>query len=748
MKKYSSSLVSLLVYAGAIPAFAVDYTSTGSGTWEFGNDALWSPGGSGGSPQAGGGDNVIIDGHTVIYNHFNNGGAGLAGGSTDLGVGNGNRIDIVNGGVLSQTATGSWVRIGHRDNGILNINHGRFHFSNSVGGGSNLNVGVEDGGYGTINIGDGVNPAVLNLRDLINGDSNDGNHSLNLGQHSGSVGVVNVNLNGVLEGGAIARDGSNVITRNPHIRVGQNSAAQSVLRVNAGGQVNVRGNLEVGAAPASVAGVAGGAHGLLHLNGQGSRVDQYDGDFTIGFDGTGEMLIENGAVYNRHNGPARMDMFVGRRHGTGTVTIGDGGSFILNSGGNVGDLHVGAGNGNNSGDQAATGVLNIQEGGTFSNASTNWMWVGRFAGATGTINVDGGTFDSTDGARLNIGTNGHGTFHQTSGTTNVVAIVLAENDGTGNFILEGGTVTTRSQLFMGGSGTGSAGTGTATGTQTGGALNVQGSFVIGLASNHTASYDLSGGTIQVGGDITVGESGTGALTIGAGTNVNTANGLLFVGRNDNSRGTLFVDGTLTKTGEDNAIRVGNGNTGGVDNTNATGLLGGNGTIDAAGGVWIGSNGTITAGTDATIGALSITGDLGFSAGGTLLANFDGNNVDTLEVNGIEAVVDISGAILSLEGWSGGDTGIDSRYWLILNGGPDDIIGTFANANETGPASGYEDAGGFITVSGQQFAVFYSANYATNSFTGGNDLLLSAIPEPGTTMLILLAGAVGLQRRRR
>ncbi len=731
IKPTSSSIVPLLLCAGALPLQAADFESVTSGDWSPSATGTWSPAGH---PQTGAGDTVSIRaGHTVIF--AGSGGVGLTPASGDLGTG-GNGIINIDGGILSQSPPNFWIRIGHGSAGTLNINDGRFHFTNSTSSASpNLQVGIE-GGNGWINVGDNsgaAGSAILNLRDIINGTANAASVNMNLGASNNTFGTVIVNSDGLLEGDAIVRASS----QNPHIRVGQQSSTvQSILRVNAGGQVNVRGNFEVGA--------AAGARGLVHLTGQNARLDQHDGDFTVGFNGTGEMLIENGAVYTRHNNAeARMDLFVGRAGGTGTITIRSGGQFIQGAGDNVGDLRIGLG---------GTGTLNVEDGGTFRNDSGNWDWVGQNAGSNGTINVrEGGTFLITTGSNLNIGQNGTGTFRQTGGVSEVNGVLLAENNGTGVFDLQGGTFTARSSFFLGGASGGSSGTGSATGTQSGGTLELRGAFVVGLAGGHTGSYSLTGGIINhIASDITVGENGSGNLHIGAGTTLNDTSaaensGRFFVGRNNGSSGVLTVDGRLIKTHDTEGIRVGNGNMDGVDNTDATGLLQGTGEIEAAG-VRIGTLGTITGGTNTTVGHLTITGDLSFSAGGTLFANFDGaGGVDQLSVNG---TVDISDAFLAGDWLAGGPTGVDSRYWLILNDGGDSIVGTFANTIDTSSSAAlFPEADGFITLGGQEFAVFYNADHTTNSFTGGNDLLLAAIPEPSTAVLFLLAGLAGTRRRR-
>jgi len=52
-------------------------------------------------------------------------------------------------------------------------------------------------------------------------------------------------------------------------------------------------------------------------------------------------------------------------------------------------------------------------------------------------------------------------------------------------------------------------------------------------------------------------------------------------------------------------------------------------------------------------------------------------------------------------------------------------------------------GSNITYNGQQFLLTYTANFEGNSFTGGNDVALLAVPEPSTWAMLL--GGMGMLR---
>ncbi len=654
------SLLGLIVAPlGAGTAATID--STASGNWN--NTSSWS---GGSVPQTGAGDTAnILTGHTIIYTDS----APFAGldGSDDFGTSNGNSVNI-NGGVLSQAMDNWWVRIGHRGAGTLNINNGRFHITDGTGGGTNFQVGVEAGGNGTVNIGDNsgaAGSAVLNLRDRVDGSANGGAFTMNLAPSSGTVGTVTINSDGVLEGDQKTWSGSTPVL-NPHVRIGQSgSGSQSVLTVNAGGRFNARGNVEVGA--------GGGASGMLRLTGTDARMDMSDGELTVGFSGTGSMVVEEGGVFSRTNTTeARSDMYVGRNEsGIGTITISSGGEFRRWSGGNIGDMRIGL-NG--------TGVLNVEGGGLYYNDSGNWDWIGQNTGSNGTVNVNGGTFQIASGANLNIGANGSGTFNHNSGTTNVNAIRAGVNDGTGLITIDDGAFTVRGSLFLGGDSNTASGTGSATVFQSGGFLSVGAAMVIGIAPGHTGTYNLSGGTaVHTGSDTSIGESGIGIMNISEGALLSeTTPGSFYVGRNTGSGGTLIVNGTLTKSGSANAIRVGNGNADGVDNTTAPGLLGGTGFISSGNGVRIGSHGTITGGGTTTVGELDITGNLTFSVGGKYSCEIDGMAADRLTVNGS---LDITGAALAFTALSA-----PTAESYVIASYTDTLTGTFS---VSGTPAGYE-----------------------------------------------------------
>ncbi len=78
------------------------------------------------------------------------------------------------------------------------------------------------------------------------------------------------------------------------------------------------------------------------------------------------------------------------------------------------------------------------------------------------------------------------------------------------------------------------------------------------------------------------------------------------------------------------------------------------------------------------------------------------------------------------------------FFIVINDGVDAVQGSFAQAST-------------ITIGAQLFNISYTGNFtgnaATDTFTGGNDIVLQVVPEPGTAALFLL-GTLGLGLRRR
>lgn len=727
------------------------------------------------------------------------------GASSDFGVDNGNTITL-EGGILAHTKGTNWVRIGNWGAGTLDIKDGKVFFP--VG---EVQVGTHGtAASGTIRIGDGTGAAgsaVMNLWATVDGAWSGQTTALNLGKQQnntfhGSAGFITIESDGLLEGGAhTTTKPADVWVYNQSVtRIGYYaSAVESVLLIKAGGRFNAHGTVEMGSSGA-LNGIT--SKGLLHLDGEGALMTQDFGEFNIGRDGEGRMIIENSAQYIKSTNaldttsgetPKGFGNNLGRAlSGVGILTIRTNGKFIRDAGGNVGDFYIGA---------SGQGTVTIETGGELINRSSNWDWIGVNEGSVGRVYVNaGGLYSVTSTAQIvvgrdaasatlaaasglieinggslvsagdvHIGQEGDGTFRLISGRAEMYKLSMGRGAGTGLVEVTGGEMLIKGNLFIAGdTGDYSANTslGTATFNQSGGTVTATNAISIGLGTNHTGTMNLTGGELyHKVSDVTVGEKGTGHLYIGKDAKfyeqATASDAYLFVGRQNGSQGTMIVDGYLEK--ENASIRVGHGNdaAGTENNTTGRGTLGGSGTIKSLGGVYIGSYGTLTGGTMTSVGALTIEGNLNLvtnsasASQSTLFVNFDSSSplgADRIIVTG-EIYVD--GA--RIDGtWGGGATGLESRYWLVLSDeglGLSDFFTNMVWDSDHYLASDYWNMGadGFVNIGGMDFAMFYQADFDTGALTGGNDLMLSAmgaVPEPGISSLALLGIASLFMRRRR
>ena len=266
---------------------------------------------------------------------------------------------------------------------------------------------------------------------------------------------------------------------------------------------------------------------------------------------------------------------------------------------------------------------------------------------------------------------------------------------------------------------------------------------LNVGANHQ-SNDFAG-VLSGSGNFT--KEGTGTQTL-SGANTYTGDTMV-------TGGSLLVNGSIIPSSGSSNLTVGSG-----------AAVGGTGVIGSSANpvdISILAGGTMAPGNSP--GVLTVNGDMLFGAGSFFdvdlaIGGFAGAGngtigTDRLVVNG---GVSLDGALLT-GSWGGnnanmfnGTPSASNQLWLIDNDGTDPITGTFANAS---PAPGF--AGLFndpsanphlTTIDGQLFALFYDADLGSQSLSGGNDLLLMAIPEPSRALLLVLAGLGLIARRRR
>lgn len=566
------ALVLAALTAVALQAAAqFSYDSQQSGNW---NDAAtWAPVPPANGPQTGAGDTVTIHpGHIVIATPAS---VGLPG-SADLGAAANGHI-ILNGGVLSQTAVGNWVRIGHVTNGSLTINAGRYHFVDTIGtGGPNLQVGIR-GATGFVTVGDGTGApgsALLDLRHNVAGAITGVNPNFNLGateggQPNGTAGHVVVNSDGLIEGaGGITRIGQGA------------SATQSTFIINAGGRFNARANIELGSTTGAdgllritgtdallnklagsllVANGAGSAGTLEVLN--GGRITSTTGDIVIGQSGNGTAIFSGAGTEVTM---AQNDFRVGRNNGsTGHLTVTDGARIIRNTG-----------NFTQIGEQAGSnGTVILSNGASWEEQGSGHQFhIGRHVDgmlqAQGSVTLTGGSTLDLAG-QLFVAQNGVGTLSATDST-----IVVNNNLRVGDTGISDGTLNLTGSTLTYISGSGDTVIGhnvSATGrlSMDNSIFNSNRNFRVGSAADATGTVTLTNGSSLTVNDLRIGQSGTGVFSATNSTII--ANNNTRVGQSDNGSGAFhLLNSSFTYTSAAGEFIIGDGGS-------STGLM----TMDSA-----------------------------------------------------------------------------------------------------------------------------------------------------------------------
>ncbi|KZK95848.1 Extracellular serine protease precursor [Pseudovibrio sp. W74] len=341
--------------------------------------------------------------------------------------------------------------------------------------------------------------------------------------------------------------------------------------------------------------------GGVEVSGTGSAWDISSGLF-VGEQGDGTLTVSDGGAVNNQYG-----IIGGGSGSTGTIEVTGTGSTWDNSG----NLHVGA---------AGDGTLTVSDGGTVSN--TNGI-IGHGIGSIGTVEVTdtGSTWENS--GNLFVGLGGEGTLTiskdatvSVSGATKLGAHstgsgVLNIGAGSGETAAAAGTLDSAAVEFGDGTGvinfnhTDSDYTFSADVSGNGSVNQLSGTTILTGTNTYTGDTIVSGGTLELRGGsvltdtqaLRVGYAGTGALTIGEGSEVNS--GFLNIGR---------VSGSVTVTGSGASLDVATNSTVGVY---GTGTL----TISDGGRVTNGLS-SVIGGADAT-GAVTVTNDGSVWEAGTL-----------------------------------------------------------------------------------------------------------------------------------
>lgn len=385
-----------------------------------------------------------------------------------------------------------------------------------------------------------------------------------IGAGAGASGVLDINSGGSID------------TSSKWIFVGD-AGGTGRINVNSGGSMLSDNRIRLGD--------GGGAHGILNVDGgsiSASQIDTAD---------TSEIHISNG--------------------GSVTATAGN---IQMRAGATASSL--------NGGSMTASGQIFIGNGGTGTAFDLNsgsmqsgaWFVVGLGGGVTGTLNMSGGTIDSSVGSGFTtIGAaGGTGVVNQTGGTwTETNKTVLGENaGGTGSYNLNGGVLQTGAVEKGAGAANLNFGGGTLrAGRDEANFINASTSVVI---NGGGGTIDSNGFNVSVNADIT----GAGALDKQGAGSLNLAGAGNSLDAVSVSVGTLFVSGALGTT---SGIDVGAGasiGAGDPDGGTITGdlVINAGGTLDVTNGLLTISGGTVSFG---SFGFGDIAGfDVNTAANGT------------------------------------------------------------------------------------------------------------------------------------
>jgi fibronectin-binding autotransporter adhesin len=289
-------------------------------------------------------------------------------------------------------------------------------------------------------------------------------------------------------------------------------------------------------------------------------------------------------------------------------------------------------------------------------------------------------------------------------------------------------------------------------TMTLGSLTLSSTLAVPITIN-TGNFIVGGGLIDLSAsnvDLTINSAynlwfPSANFNVGAGRTLTLNGAISDVGFTDdgpkpftkNGAGTAVFSGANTYRGT-TAVNQGklvvNGSIStSVLTTVASGAtLGGSGTVGA---LTVDSGAFVTPGNSP--GILTVNGN--YTQAGTYNAEITGTTAgsqyDQIAVTG---AVDISGGSL-VALFSSGSYALGDKLFILLNDGFDAITGTY---------SGFAQGATVATYGGFDWAISYLADSAGNTFIGGNDIALMAVPEPNAAALIGGFGVLALLRRRR
>ena len=421
----------------------------------------------------------------------------------------------INSGVFNKSggtiiiAPGDWNGAGART-GTVNQTGGTFTFSDEIQIGQvalgtgfyNLHGGVVNS-TGWFVIGRAGGSGTMIMDGGILNHTSDGQPAFIVGSGAGNNGLASV---------GILNHSAGTINCTSEYWVGENTLAVGTNNISGSAVVNVDNWVSLGRGGQAVVNFSGGTFSKTG-----------GGNFIIGDNGN--------ALFNQTGGALTVNNEF----------------WIGQAGGGVGQYDLSAGTASvNSwmavGRGGATGVLNISGGGSLTKFGDNGSHITVGSGGPGTVNQTGGTITSTLSSTF-IGEGGQpGIWNMNGGSAVLSTVFLPINNGAnGTLNLNGGTFST-TELASGNVG----------GT---GALNFNGGTLVAGASTANFLHDITSANVLGGGAVI--DSGTNVISVaqplldggGAGGLTKIGNGTLYLnGANTYTGPTLVNVGTLGGTG--------------------------------------------------------------------------------------------------------------------------------------------------------------------------------------------------------
>lgn len=535
--------------------------------------------------------------------------------------------------------------------------------------------------------------------------------SIEYGPHSFN-GTTNLNFNGTLV--KANQDIANFITANGGIDSGFNPSIQS-----GGARIDTNSfNIGFGVGLQGTGALTKSGAGTLTL----SATNSYTGGTTVTA-GTLALGVAN-AVAN--SGAFLID---GATAAAGISTFNQStGAVTLRSGSMTGSTGTWTATSFTAESGAISAVLAGTGGFTKNTASTVTL-TGNANTLTGGVTVNGGVLFMNkgadvvsiaagnavivnEGATLRLGNHGQIADGITSLTLNSGTLDVAGfREGVNSAItLNSGTIAGADTGFLLSRG-GFVGTGT----------NTIGARVSTRAADASSGvFNITSGTTTVTNSVITDEFGGSGGTLtkrGAGTLVLSGSTNSYTGATTVEAGTLVVNGGITVS----TTTVQSGAT-----------ISGSGSVRN---LTINSGGFINPGNSP--GTLTVNGT--YSQAGTLIAEIAGltagSQYDQLLVNG---TVNLTGS-LDVQ-FSGTGYSLNDMVFLLVNDSSDAIGGN-------GFFTGFNQGDIVTNYAGLDWVISYTADSFGNTFTGGNDIALRAIPEPSAALLGGL-GVLAMLRRRR